>query len=421
MCCAAAAAHDGALVARRSARRMRGIGRAGRTALRSAAAVVVLALAGCAPLRYVDALRVLGDLAAGEGPSRLKERTPPPSRTAVRYAVSGREHAGDLYLPGDAPPLAGIVLVPGAVPKGKDDPRLVALARTLARARFAVLTPEVRGFRELRILPGDAREVADAFAWLVARPDWAPEGRAGLFAVSYAVGPAVLAALEPDVRERVAFVVGLGGYHDLRRTIRYFTTGAYQTRDGAWHHLAPDDYGKLVLVNAARPYLAGADAAILDRMVARRLEDRGAELSGLAVQLGPQGRAVYELAENTRPLRFGELYAGLPAAMRSDVEALSLHDKDLSRLHARLILVHGRNDDLIPWPESEALADAAGRERTRLFLLHAILTHVDMRLPRWFDWHFLGQALPDVVRLWRAVDALLAERERHEEPARAAG
>lgn len=35
-------------------------------------------LAGCAPLRYGDALLVLGDLAAGEGPSRLKQVTPEP-------------------------------------------------------------------------------------------------------------------------------------------------------------------------------------------------------------------------------------------------------------------------------------------------------------------------------------------------------
>ena len=391
--------------------------RAGRVAWRAAAVVVVVAVAGFAAARHIEAALVLADIAAGERPSLLKATTAPPARTPVRYSVGGREHTGDLYLPGDGPPRAGVVLVPGATPAGKDDPRLVALARTLARARFAVLTPELPGFRQLRIQPGDVREVADAFVWLTAHPDRAPAGRAGIAAVSYAVGPAVLAALAPDVRERVGFLLGIGGYYDLPRTIRYVTTGAYQSPDGVWRHLTPSDYGKLVLVRAAQPYLPAADAATLERMVARRLDDRAADLSDLAGHLPDRARTVYELAEHATPERFPELYAGLPAAMRADLDALSLHDKDLSRLQARLILVHGRADDLIPWPESVALAAAVGRNQARLYLLHTVLAHVDLHLPDMLTWGFLSQALPDAMHLWRAVDVLLAERERPGQPA----
>jgi len=57
---------------------------------------------------------------------------------------------------------------------------------TLARARFAVLAPELPGFRALRVRPTDAREVADAFAYLAGRPDLAPGGRVGIVAFSYA-------------------------------------------------------------------------------------------------------------------------------------------------------------------------------------------------------------------------------------------
>lgn len=393
------------------------IRRAARAAWRAGAVAAVVAAAGFAAARHIEAALVLADIAAGEGPSLLKATTAPPARTPVRYTVSGREHTGDLYLPGDGPPRAGIVLVPGAAPAGKDDPRLVALAYSLARARFAVLTPELPGFRQLRIQPGDVRGVADAFAWLAAHPDWAPAGRAGLAAVSYAVGPAVLAALAPDVRARVGFLLGIGGYYDLPRTIRYVTTGAYQSPDGVWRHLAPSDYGKLVLIRAAQPYLPTADAGTLERMVARRLDDRAADLSDLAGHLADRARAVYELAEHASPERFPELYAGLPAAMHADLDALSLHNKDLSRLRARLILVHGRNDDLIPWPESVALAAAVGRNRAHLYLLHTVISHVDVRLPDILTWRFLSQALPDAVHLWRAVDVLLAERERHAQSA----
>lgn len=402
---AAMSAHGGRL---RDCARTAAGGRVGLFLLIAALAMPLLA--GCAPQRHYEALLVLADAAAGEGPSRLKETTPSPRRQSIAFDVGGRVHGGDLYLPADAEPVAGIVLVPGVVPAGKDEPRLVALASTLARARFAVLAPDLPGYRQLRIHPSDARIVADAFIHLAGRAELAPAGRAGFAAFSYGVGPALLAALEEDLRERVRFVLGVGGYHDLTRAARYLTTGYFQAEE-RWQYLAPDDYGKLVLVSTARSYVDADDARVFEHMIERRLKDRTAELSDLAERLGPSGRAVYALAVNADRERFAALYAALPPAMGADMAALSLHDKDLTRLRARLILVHGRGDQLIPWPESAALAAAVPPSQARLYLLHSVLGHVDLRVSHVLSWRFLTRELPDIFRMWRAVDALLAERE----------
>jgi hypothetical protein len=52
-----------------------------------------------------------------------------------------------------------------------------------------------------------------------------------IVAFSYAVGPAVLTALETDICERLRFVAAVGGYHDLYRAVRFFTTGYFE-KDG---------------------------------------------------------------------------------------------------------------------------------------------------------------------------------------------
>ncbi|HUX64972.1 hypothetical protein [Sulfuricella sp.] len=368
------------------------------------------ALTGCSPPRAYESALALADTVAGETPSRLKAKTPAPPRAPVAYRVDGRQRAADLYLPGDGKPRAGLVLVTGAVPQGKDDPRIVAFAQTLARAGFAVLVPEMAGFRDLRIHPRDAREVADAFAYLVSRPELAPEGRAGMAAFSYAVGPAVLAALEPDIRERVRFIVGVGGYHDLTRAARFVTTGWFE-HEGRWQAIAPDEYGQLVLVRSAMAYLASArDRALLEAMIERRLKDRAARLDDLAAQLGGEGQAVYALVTNRDRDRFPALFDALPANMKRDIAALSLADKDLTRLKARLILVHGRNDNLIPYPETLALSNAVGRERARVFLIHRILGHVDLSLAHVVSWQFWSEEMPDAWRMGRATYVLLSER-----------
>jgi len=376
------------------------------------AALALLLLAGCAPLRHYQSLLVLTDVGAGHGPSRWKEVTPPPRRQSVAFNVNGRDHTGDLYLPADAEPAAGIVLVPGAVPEGKDDPRLVAFAMTLARARFAVLAPELSGVRELRVRPSDAREVADAFAYLASRPDLAPGGRAGIGAFSYAVGPAVLAALEPDIRERVRFIVAVGGYYDLYRAVRFFTTGYFE-EDGKGGYVKPDDYGRLVFAYGAKAYLrAPRDHELIEEIAERKRQDRATDVSDLSAGLSREAKGVYEVAVNSNPARFPALLAGLPPAMRADLDALSLHNKDLGRLKARLLLVHGRNDNLIPYPESLALAQAAPPGKARVWLIDRVLGHVDLSLGHALTWQFVSKELPDIWRMLRAVDALLSERNK---------
>lgn len=388
------------------------------------AIALLVTLAGCAPVRHYEAVRVLQDLAAGAADSRLKQTTPAPLRQPLAYTVAGRAHHADLYLPAaldgcvapdqvPAPhcPRAALVAVPGAVPQGKDDPRMVAFATTLARAGFAVMVPELAGYRQLRIRPSDAREITDAFAWISGQPELAPDGRAGMFAFSFSVGPAVLAALQDDIREQVRFIVGLGGYHDLPRAMLFFTTGWFE-HEGAWHHITPDDTGRMVLAYSSLDYLAPApDRDVFDRMVALRTRDPDADLAPLAAGLSPGAQAVYALAVNNDPARFAELFARLPRAMREDITRLDLARHDLAPLQARLILVHGIHDNLIPWPESRALAAAAPAGQARVFLIRSVLGHVDMGVSDLFSWRFWREDLPGLWRLWRVIDLLLAERE----------
>lgn len=376
----------------------------------------LVVLSGCSPPRAYEAALVLADTAAaGAAPSRLKAKTPAPQRAPVTFGVDGRQRAADLYRPGAGRPRAGLVLVPGAVPEGRNAPRIVAFAQTLARAGFAVLVPEMTGFAELALHPRDAREVADAFAWLVSSPELAPGGRAGMIALSYGVGPAVLAALEPDTRAQVRFIVGVGGYHDIHRALRFVTTGWFE-HAGRWQTIEPNAYGQFVLALAARPYLARArDRALLESMTERLLADRAAPLDDLAAQLGPQGQAVYALVTNRDRDRFATLFAALPAAMKRDLAALDLAGTDLTQLSARLILVHGRNDNLIPYPESLALAEAVGPRQARVFLIQRILGHVDLSLGQILSWQFWSEELPDVWRLGRVMYLLLSERADEDE------
>lgn len=138
-------------------------------------------------------------------------------------------------------------------------------------------------------------------------------------------------------------------------------------------------------------------------------------LADLVAGSSREGKAVYDVAVNPDPARFPVLFAGLPPAMLADLDALSLHNKDLGRLKARLLLVHGRNDNLIPYPESLALARAAPEGKARVWIINRILGHVDLSLGRVLTWQFVSQVLPDIWHMLRALDALLSERDNRPE------
>jgi alpha-beta hydrolase superfamily lysophospholipase len=361
-----------------------------------AAALVILLLAGCAPGREIEALLLLRDISAGEGPTLLKRLRPEPQQSYVSFRIEERSYEGDLYIPrGGAD--AALLLIPGAAEEGKDDPRLIAFARSLARAGFAVFVPDLPTFRALQVHSGNIDEVADVFAWLASRPELSRSGITGMSAFSYAAGPAILAALRPQIRDRVDFIFAIGPYYDLEEVLFFFTTGWFH-HDGEWRYLRPNDYGKWIFVLSNLERVPPEDREVTREMAQRMMLDPHADLSDLVPRLTAEGRDIHAFITNTDPDTAPHLLSRLPQDVIEEIAALDLSDKDLSLLQADLILVHGYEDDIIPFTQSLSLQEALPAEQSTVYLVHGLL-HVD-----------LDPGIGDLWRLWRAASALLAQR-----------
>ena len=148
--------------------------------------LLVLALLlppGCAALLDREAVGLLRAVRgeAPEGPAPRRERG----------------HGADLWRPGEGAPRAAIVLAPGFSESGRDDPRLWPVASGLAGAGLLVMVPDLPGARRLTLDPADTEAMAAAAAALAAHPENPRPGAVAMAAVSYAAGPALLAAARP--------------------------------------------------------------------------------------------------------------------------------------------------------------------------------------------------------------------------------
>lgn len=358
-----------------------------------------LAAAAMRPGRLIRAMRMLREIEAGDGHGQVERATSAPVRSAVTYDVSGVARMGDLYRPATEAK-AGIVLVPGVARLGKDDPRVVALATAFARIGSEVLVPEISGFRELRVSEEDSVIIADGLA-AFSRHRAAQGGRTlGLVAVSFAVGPSVLALLSP-AGATCHYVLAIGGYYDIEAVVTFVTTGCDRNRrGGGWRRRELDPYAKWVFANSVADLLDNPDdRAVLETLARRRLDNPAADVSGLVSVLREGGAAVWELLGNDNPDRVPGLLGALSTGVRERIAALDLKQRDLSGLRQKFIVVHGLDDPLMPESGSEALASAV--PDADLFVLRS-LQHVDPG----------PVGLSDKLKMLVAMNAFLAEASR---------
>lgn len=328
------------------------------------ALLLCLLLSGCSS-HGIESLNLLASLGG------FSDRPAPMERRSITLPLGGEERPADLYRRTDLRPKAAMVLVPGVTPEGRNDARLVAFAELLAEARFQVLVPELPQLRDLQVHADDAQDVAEAVAWLAEQSD--PPSPVGLTAISYAAGPAFLAALQPETRQQVGFLLAIGGYHDITAVVTYFTTGFYKgPDDDAWQAGEPDPRAPWIFLQANASRLDSAsDAAALRAFAEARLQDPQAPVPA---GLGPEGGAVLALLLNEDPDAVPALLRALPERLRRDLEDLDLAARQLSRLDLPVLLLHGRDDPVIPASESESLARVL--PQAELFLAEA-LGHVD--------------------------------------------
>jgi len=345
-----------------------------------------------------EAARVLEDVAAGASQTTLKEITPAPTRTELGYPSDTGIIYADFYEPNQ--PIGGnLVLVPGFTPHGKDDRRVVEFAKSFARARFRVLVPDVPGSRNMSVSVEDARVITDAAVYLAAKYPVAGRKETALLAVSYAVGPTVLATLDPLLQDKVSFIVGIGGYYDTDAVITFVTTGHYRTPGAAaWQVAKPEGATRSFFLrsNVVHVTHPGDRSALLE--IANQIMSRpSASLDHLARKLTPEGRALYDLIDNRDPERVDDLIRALPPPIRENRAKLALKGQDLAHLQDRLVLIHGSEDRMIPYTESMALADAV--PGTELFLIDGF-SHINT--------HSVGTL--GRLQLIRAVDSILERR-----------
>lgn len=297
-----------------------------------------------------------------------------------------------------------VLLTGGVHAKGIDEPRLMKLAGDLALGGTPVVTAEVPDLLRYRITPALTDAIEDAAVWVSSQPAFAPDGKIGIFGISFAGGLSLSAAGRPRVRDHVAYVLSFGGHGDLVRTVRFLCTG--QQADGKFRQ--PHDYGVVVtLINAADRVVPPEQveplrAAIVSFLTASHLDmvDKPAaklefEHAKALQQELPEPAATLMGYVNTRNVKsLGEILLPHLDKFANDP---ALSPEIAPAVTAPVFLIHGADDNVVPAVESTLLARAlTGKVNVRL-LVTPLITHAEVDRPA------TGGEIWNLMRFWYEV------------------
>ena len=298
-----------------------------------------------------------------------------PTRRDIRFPVESGLGVADLYVPARGEGHSGVLLFLGVNPAGRDDPRVVGLAEGLARAGAVVMIPWSDTMTQKRIAVEEIDNLVRAFQYLRALDIVDPE-RVGMGGFCVGASLATVAAQDPRISAQVRFVNFFGGYYDARDLVKAVVARSrfYQGSEEPWN---PDKLSvEVVTTHLVEGLPDPGERHLLAQMFIDGVE--GIEIE--PGDLSSEARAVFRLLERPSLEDAQGLLAELPSGTLDSLMLISPRTH-IDRLKARVLIMHDREDPLVPSEESRRLADALSNRGNLHHTEFSLFQHLDPTKP----------------------------------------
>ncbi len=309
----------------------------------------------------------------------------------------------DIYEPATPPPpipggREAIIDVVG-VGDNRNVPQLVNLSQSFAHEGIVVVNVGTPTLFQHKVSARDGEAVVQTFELLEHWPGVDPH-HIGIIAFSAGVTLACVGAADPRIRDRVAFLVVLGGYFDVTSLLGTIGRRAQDVDDHSqpWQ---PNSTPLYVLVSTVSSLLSPVDNKLLQK--AFPVDKIGPPLTAQQqAQLSPDAAAFYHLLEGDEPGSVDRNLTALSLQMKALLIQLSPMSV-IDQIRAPIQLLHDRNDPSIPFTQSQEFAAALARiHHPYDFAAYSIFSHVEIQSNLG-----LGQLLSDGTKLFQALNTIL--------------
>jgi hypothetical protein len=335
----------------------------------------ILAIAFWPPAHAAaSAALLLPEFFPGSPVRPLEWVTPAPTRTAVDLSYDGRHASADLYDPGTPGKHGAVIIFLGVSPAGRDDPRVIRLGQGLARIGLVTLVPQSQDLIDSKVDPSEIDELIASFDYLAGRPD-VDSTRIGLGGFCIGASLSLDAAEDPRINQRVALVNSFTGYFDLGEYVVSIVTRSiapYPPESGV-ARLPWEPASNVTPV--VDDHLISLDPSPTEQDLLKRAAHDPRAPRPDPAKLTPVGQTIWQLMNTRDPATAEQLLREMPPAGQQALVKLS-PDAHLTDLHAKVFIMHDRDDTSVPYVQSRELA-AHLRPGQGEYDEFAIFNHVD--------------------------------------------
>lgn len=295
-----------------------------------------------------------------------------PTYEQVNFYVGDIETSADLYTPKSPGRHPAVVLFLGVIPAGRDDPRVVNLARGLARSNIVVLIPWSDMMTSSYRLDFKAvNQLVHAFEYLDSHPAVNPE-KIGMGGFCVGASFAALAAQDERIQNRVAYVNLFGGYYDAKSLLVNIASNTRSYNNVVEQWLPRDDARMVFMV-----HLIEGLSVVNDREQLARVFIEGGSIEDIDLKsLSDQGRLAYKLLTGVTREEAEALLHALPQGFLDDLATIS-PSTHIGNLKAPVLIMHDREDTAIPITESRAMVEALQDTNRLYYTEFAMFEHMD--------------------------------------------
>ena len=342
---------------------------------------IVLLLLWPSAREHVRAMSLLARMSQQKNWIARLDQHPYEIQTLTFHSATGLSRAR-LYVPSGIENPPAMVVVPGLHQLGMNEPRLMNFAKSLAESGVEVLTPQVDALADYRVEPQSINLIGTSAQFLSHRVG----EKVGVLGLSFAGGLSLMAAADPKYADDIFFIAAVGGQDDVQRVEHYLVEGQTRWPDSTLLTTPPNEYGWLIVIYShPEDFFAPEDVEGARESLRLLLHENGKQANARATQLSPEGqRLMKEIFDGHRELFRDRLLADLDKH-KTEAIAVSPHDH-IQGLKAKVLLVHGEGDDVIPPSETEWLTCDIPKGDLQEALISRAISHVSLeKAPGWRD------------------------------------
>jgi len=333
--------------------------------------VAIAALALSPPGRSaVMAALLLPHFFPGSVPRPLRFLTPTPSVETIDVPGAPGRMVADVYRPAGTGLHPAMVLLLGVNPLPRDHEQVTTLAEGIARSGIVAVVAESDALLAGEIRTEEVDNLVALFQYLERQPTVDPQ-RIGF--AGFCIGGVLelLAASDPRIADRVAYVNAFSVYADALDVLRAVLTRSMPTPAGRTSWMPSDLTREVFLDQAIGSLTSQRDGALLRRELVE-----GTSLTGQEIEsLSPVGAQLRDLLLAKDIERVDTLIAALPDEVTASLRRLS-PALVVPRLRATTFLMHDLNDTYLPVSGARQLAALLPPAATPRYTEFRLFAHV---------------------------------------------